>query len=46
MQTGYPVMVVVVVVEVIIADVTMQAATDPPLRPMVLNVMWRSAAFI
>jgi hypothetical protein len=43
MQTGYPVIVVVVVV---IVEITVKAATDPPVRPMVLKVIWRSAAFI
>jgi hypothetical protein len=47
MQTGYPVMVVVVVVEVIIADVTVPAATNPArLRRIVLKVILKSAAFI
>jgi hypothetical protein len=47
MQTGYPVMVVVVVVEVIIADVTVPAATNPArLRRIVLKVILKSDAFI
>jgi hypothetical protein len=44
MQTGYPVMVVVVVV-VIIADVTVQAATDP-LKRITVWLIFKSAAFI
>jgi hypothetical protein len=43
MQTGYPVMVVVVVV--IIAEVTVQAATDP-LKRIAVWLIFKSAAFI